>query len=282
MPTEQPATPKPKIRWFYPTLGRLLVVLLAVEGILVLSKWFYWIPKGWAVLIAIAGVGVVMLFMVLWFVLALLFRWRFQFSIRSLLMLTIAVAIPCSWLAVEMEQANGQKELVENLKKHGAAVGYDYQVDSSGPISGGTQPGPARLRKMLGDDFFRNLTYIGCCDFPLTETDLKHLRGMKELITLGFQNAGITDEGLEYVKELKQLQSLDLRFIPITDAGLKHLQGMKQLQILGLMKTNVTDAGLHHLEGMKQLTTLWLLDTKVTDAGVAKLQKTLPNLQIQR
>ena len=33
----------------------------------------------------------------------LLFRWRFQFSIRSLLILTMLIAVPCSWLAVEMK-----------------------------------------------------------------------------------------------------------------------------------------------------------------------------------
>ena len=34
----------------------------------------------------------------------LIFRWRFQFSIRSLLVLTVAVAVPCSWLAVEVKE----------------------------------------------------------------------------------------------------------------------------------------------------------------------------------
>ena len=61
-------------------------------------------------LIAVAVVGVAMLVMKLWFVVALVFRRRFQFSIRSLLVLTVAVAIPCSWLAVEMKHANQQRE----------------------------------------------------------------------------------------------------------------------------------------------------------------------------
>ena len=35
------------------------------------------------------------------FAVSLLFGWRLQFSIRSLLALVVAVAIPCSWLTVE-------------------------------------------------------------------------------------------------------------------------------------------------------------------------------------
>ena len=65
-------------------------------------------------------------FVFLWFLAALLFRLRFQFSIRSLLLLTVVVAIPCSWLAVEREQARKQREAVEAIEKLGGWVAYDY------------------------------------------------------------------------------------------------------------------------------------------------------------
>ena len=45
-------SPDPKRRWFIPTPGKLLLVLLAVEAILSFSE--RWIPKGWSVLIAVA------------------------------------------------------------------------------------------------------------------------------------------------------------------------------------------------------------------------------------
>ena len=79
--------------------------LLAVEGLLLLSERFCWFAfnekKGWTVLIAVAAVGLAGLFTLLWFAASLLFRWPFQFSLRSLLVLTEAVAIPCSWLATQ-------------------------------------------------------------------------------------------------------------------------------------------------------------------------------------
>ena len=71
--------------------------LLALEGFLLLSERFEWFAfnrhKGWTVLIAVASVVVAMLLMFLWFLAALVFRWRYQFSIRSLLVLTVVVAV---------------------------------------------------------------------------------------------------------------------------------------------------------------------------------------------
>ena len=93
-------------RRFRPTPSWLIFGLLVVEGLLWLSERYRWFwfneQKGWTVLIGVAAVGVAIAIMLGWFVVSLLFRWWFQFSIRSLLVLTIAIALPCSWLAVEM------------------------------------------------------------------------------------------------------------------------------------------------------------------------------------
>jgi hypothetical protein len=110
-------------RWFHLTPDRLIVSLLAVEGFLLLSERFCWFAfnekKGWTVLTALASIGVVALLMLLWFAAGLLFRWRFQFSMRSLMVMVVAVAVPCSWLAVEMREAQKQRMAVEAVKKGG-------------------------------------------------------------------------------------------------------------------------------------------------------------------
>ena len=86
-----PAKPDPKPLWYRLTPDRLVIGLLAVECLLWLSERFQWFAfdqhKGWTVLIAVAVVGGAMLVMLGWFISSLLFRWRFQFSIRSLLVL---------------------------------------------------------------------------------------------------------------------------------------------------------------------------------------------------
>ena len=53
---------------------------------------------------------------------ALLFRWRFQYSLRSLMLLVVAVAIACSWLATEMRSERKQRAAAEAIKKAGGRV----------------------------------------------------------------------------------------------------------------------------------------------------------------
>ena len=146
--------PIPTRRSSSPTPAWLIFGLLVVEGLLWLSERYRWFwfneRKGWTVLIGVASVGVVMLVMLGWFIVALVFRRRFQFSIRSLLFLIVVVALSCSWLAVEMRAARRQKVIMAAIVKLGGTAFYDYQFDSSGCFIPNAQPpGPASLRVCL-------------------------------------------------------------------------------------------------------------------------------------
>ena len=102
-----------KTRWYRLTPDRFVIGLLAVECLLWLSERFQWFgfnhQKGWTVLIAVASVGLAFVIILAWFVMALVFRWRFQFSIRSLLVLIVVVAVQCSWMTVEMKKVDRQQ-----------------------------------------------------------------------------------------------------------------------------------------------------------------------------
>lgn len=112
--------PKSRLRWFCLTPDRVVLGLLLVWGVLLLSEQSQWLNKGYPVLLAVASVLVVVLFLLAWFAAALLFRWRFRFTVRSLFLLTVVVSIPCSWFAVKMQQATRQREAVEAIEKmHG-------------------------------------------------------------------------------------------------------------------------------------------------------------------
>ena len=120
--------------------------------------------------------------MFLWFLAALVFRLRFQFSILSLLLLVVVVAVPFSWLATEMKAARKQREAVEEIEKAGGAVSYDYQFDLSGTwIPGATPPGPAWLRNLLGDDLFVDVTRSILTSSGVSDAGLEHLKGLTQL-----------------------------------------------------------------------------------------------------
>jgi hypothetical protein len=261
-------------RWLHPTPGRLLVVLLAVELALLVSR--PWFPKGWAVLFAVAAVGVFLLFMLLWLAFALLLRRRFQFSIRSLLLLTVAVAVPCSWMAVEMKWAREQRKAVEPIKKMGWSVSYGIPFNASEyPLA------LVWIREQLGDDFFGIVAVVNLSSTQVTDAGLENLKGFTELQTLSLFNTKVTDAGLENLKGLGQLQELYVGDTKITDIGLNYIKSLPLLHDLGLDHTQITDSGLEGLKGLTQLERLDICNTKVTDAGVAELQKALPNCKIR-
>ncbi len=293
-------------RWFVPTPDRLLPVLLAVEGLLFLSAWFRWFPfnqhKGWTMLIAVTAVGVFLLLMFLWFLAAVIFKWRFQFSILSLFVLTAGVALPFAWLETEMKAAREQKAAADEINKLGCRVTYDYERDPRNTT--GEPPEPAWLRGLSGDDLFVSVTQDNLVNSRIADAGLEHLKGLPQLQGLFLSNtqvgdAGlehlkgltrlqvlylddtkVSDAGLEHLKELTQLQVLFLSNTQVGDAGLEHLKGLTQLQVLDLRNTKVSDAGLEHLKGLARLQWLVLNGTKVSDAGVKKLRQAMPNCQI--
>ena len=70
-----------KRHWFRLTPDRLLFALLPIWECCFLCEHFRWLDKGYPLLLAVACVVGVLLFLLLWFIVALVFRWRFQFSL---------------------------------------------------------------------------------------------------------------------------------------------------------------------------------------------------------
>ncbi len=194
------ATPeKARHRWFQITPGRLLVVLLAVEGLLWLSERFHRLPKGWPAVIAIGAVGAFLLLMFLWFAAALLFRWRFQFSILSMLVLTVAVALPCAWLETEMQRARKQCEAASAIEELGGTVQRDFRSPW--------------LRNLLGDDLLNGIFLVDFSHTHLTDSGLDQVKGLGELQGLWLGETQITDDGLVKLKALENNKLPELALI---------------------------------------------------------------------
>ena len=70
--------------------------------------------------------------MLLWWATGLIFGWRFQFGIRSLLAFCLACSIAVSWLAVEMRQARRASGEWSSGSEFGWMGDYDWQVDENG------------------------------------------------------------------------------------------------------------------------------------------------------
>ncbi len=151
-----------KHRWYCPTPSWLVLGSMAVTGLLFLSEKAKWFPsndhKGWTVLIAVAGLGVVLIAMLVWWVIALIFRRRFQFGTRTLLLVVVIVALPFSWLAAEMKKARQQHQTALAIAEAGGHVYYDYECDESDLLIASAQPAcPKWSLDGLGRDFFAKI-----------------------------------------------------------------------------------------------------------------------------
>ncbi len=116
-------------RWFHLTPERLLVALLPVWGVLFLCEHFHWLSKGYSVLLALASMGVAVLVLLLWFACSVVFRRRFQYSLRTLMLVMTLACLGMSWLGVEMQRTKRQREVVDTMTKLGGSVIYDYQIE---------------------------------------------------------------------------------------------------------------------------------------------------------
>ncbi len=277
----------PKRGWFRLAPHHCLATLLAVEGLLWLSNRLGWPPwhKGYAVLTAVAAVAAMMVLMLLWFVAAVLFRWRFQFSTRSLLGLTVAVALAFGWLSWEMEKAKEQREAVEAIGETRLRIVYDYQCDTRG-FWIANWSGPTWLHNWFGDDFLSDVVGVEPKSggtgsalggfFPIagckaTDQDLLHVRTFPRLRNLDLAGSSITDSGMVYVGELRELQGLSLWCTNVGDNGIAHLRALGNLRVLGISRTKVTNSGLVHLKNLPNLESISIGETAVDDNGLLSL-----------
>src|SRR5208282_2405442 len=93
-------------------------------------------------------------------------RW-FQFSLRTLLVFVTLCAIPCSWLAIVVQQAKRERAAVATIEKLGGRVVW------TNPI------GPVWLRSVLGNDFGRSVEKVYLQDPQVTDADLEPLKGLR-------------------------------------------------------------------------------------------------------
>ena len=202
-------------------------------------------------------------------------RW-YQFSLRSLLIFIAVVAAGCAWLTGKVKRKRWERAAVEALRKKGAMVTYDYNR-----VRNGTPPGPAWMRRLLGDNYFSEVEWV-CMDGKVDDNDLKGVAQFPQLKSLTMMGRGFTDAGLVNLEELRELGQLNLSQTAITNDGLEHIKGLTQLTELWLYGTKVTDTGLVRLRGLTKLKYLSLAFTNVSDGGVDELQRALPGCHVDR
>lgn len=273
MPTITDNAEIPKSLWRLVSPTTFLLMLVVGEVQLLLSDRFDWLAinerKGWTVLLCVAFALAGVLLLASYSVVRLITRQSMQFSLSEVLILVVALAIPCSWLAAELRAADRQRETIAATRAESFSCFYDYAVTTPGRLQmfSGSRTLPF-LYERLGEDFFHNIVAAQ----PRADSHLRLLRQQTEIHTLLADHSQITDAGLESVAGLHNLRWLDLSDSPqVTSAGMKHLHDLTQLEFINLRRTQVSDEGLAHLQDKKHLRRLDLGMTKVTGTGLRRV-----------
>ncbi len=190
-------------------------------------------------------------------------RCRFQYSLRTLLLAVLVASIGMSCLTVTLHGVRRRREAVETIMKTGGSVQYDYHI-----LSGGVPPGPAVLRRLLGDDFFAHVKHVAV----KSDAAMKEVKTLGHVPALQLMDGQVTDAATAYLGELPQLEFLYLNTTRVTDTGLEHLKPLTRLGELRINGGEFTYAGLENLKELSELRRLWLTNTGISEAGLESLE----------
>jgi len=138
---------------------------------------------------------------------------RWQYSLRTLVIAVLVVAIGLKWALAEFDRARRCRMAVATI---GAIGGHVYWVYRDYEDPGYRAIGPTRVLRRV--------------DLSGTEA---------------------ADRQLSYLKELPNLYVVDLSNTKVTDAGLLHVASLRTLRYLKVAGSGVTNAGIQRLRQMR-------------------------------
>jgi len=107
----------------------------------------------------------------------------------------------------------------------------------------------------------------------LTDADLPYIGRLKHLESLGLQSTPISDSALRHIRGLSKLQELDLSMTSLTDDGLMHLTKLTSLRSVMLDGTRASDEAAAVMGSLPLLEELTMIETRVTDEGIKSLAR---------
>jgi hypothetical protein len=204
-------------------------------------------------------------------------RWA-QFGLATMFVLVAIAAVPCAWLAWNLDNRRRERTAESAIDKLDAT-----RIRNDSPVDGfiyedesdhGQFRGPQWLRGILGEDFYAHTIYIQFgSNGVVRDADLAHLERLAHLKALHLPCHRLTDAGLVHLSRLVLLKDLEIQSPNVTDAGLIHLEGLTSLEMLDLSGAGVTDRGVVRLGRLSRLQVLCLSGTQVTDTGLFHLQQ---------
>lgn len=195
-------------------------------------------------------------------------RQRFQFSLKTLFILTTVLSLLFSHIGRRYHSLATQAHLQAELEKRGACVTralesstwLDWPVDSRYGYD-------VDWIYFIGPDVSDNdIAFLASC------------RDLPGLENIHIQDCRISDSAVSSIASLLQIKGLAITDTPITDIALVNISRLTNIEWLDLSNTRLSDDGFKHLSALIKLVCLDVGHTAITGEGFRYLTN-LPELQ---
>ncbi len=181
---------------------------------------------------------------------------RLQFSLRLLLLLGVGVAIAMAHVRARMRRC----EAIEDVFAGGGVVLATPHIDKE-------PPGPACLRRLLGEEFFLDNVLLVALPSNASDRDLAQLTHIGSIKCLTLRGDAITQHGLEHLRALERLDCLYLSEMHISDSKLRVIGQLQRLAELHLSGAVISELQVESLRTMLPNTRIALVDSVTAGAA---------------
>jgi hypothetical protein len=222
----------------------------------------------------------------------------FRFSLRTFLIVTVAIGMLAGWLGSKWAVKHKRRQAIYRIYACGGSIAFregtllernsdisvlltdvdtDWRVIEVRIGSTSTSGNDSDLSTLLGVPEVQCVHLLGN---GFTDAGLERLSQLTELRWLWLNETSITITGLSRFARFRKLQHLTL--IGIRDSGLENIDRLISLEHLQIISSNhFTDSGLAHLKSLSGIQTLDVFRTPINGEGLRYLVA-LPNLRVLR
>lgn len=180
-----------------------------------------------------------------------------RFSIRALLLLTLACASFCGWLTWKRQQFQRRQQAIAHLE------------ELSGPVSWYNE----------GSEFVY-LHRIELQNHSIDDTLWNEISLLTEARTVSLSDTNVTDDDLKYLRRFWNIRDLYLSNTRVTSAGIESVCRLKTLRTLIISNTTIDDRVISSLSQLASLETLNVRGTDISVAGIEQLRLALPKCRL--
>ena len=200
-------------------------------------------------------------------------RWRLQFTVRAMLLLTLLCALGLGWIANERRKVWLENRAVKEIRQAG---GY-----APGEACDGDLP-RFSYSAWAQEALFGKRTRVELVGVPVGKSPdiIEQFPFLPDLDFVDLRGVRVRDKHIPAIVAASKIEYLDLSATDVTDAGVTQLAALSNLDALYLDHTEITDESLEAL-GRLNLSSLSICDTAVSDQAANRLRKEHPRLEIE-